>query len=255
MTSTSARSISSARPTPSCAPTLAPVVEEEEVEPEGTHPMPDIPQDHDVPPPQAFPDIMHNVDTDSDDVQVIARTPFGNTLVQHVCCNMSDVEANEAVINKNWYRQVADAEAPRLQPQMGVSSRFHMTRPQWVEQKLRGEADLWSNKKDNGPGQASSSHSSTTSHDEVQYPLHALLRPSLQNLETFLEDEVKEMEQAAAQHLLTMSQSRSTPASDASSQAQERRRQDEEYDQLLAEQEENEEDSDDYWKSYYEQLY
>ena len=35
---------------------------------------------------------------------------------------MNDVEANEAVINKNWFRQVADAEAPRLQSKMGVST-------------------------------------------------------------------------------------------------------------------------------------
>ena len=93
------------------------------------------------------------------------------------------------------------------------------------------------------------------SHDEVQYPLHALLQPSMQNLEAFLEDEKKEMEQAAAQHVLTMSQSRPSPASDTSSQEQERHRQDEEYDKLVEEQEENEEDSEDYWTSYYEQLY
>ena len=76
----------------------------------------------------------------------------------------------------------------------------------------------------------------------------------MQNIEAFLEDEMKEMEHAAAQHLLTMSQSRPSPASDSSSSDQERRRQDEEHDQLMKEQEENEED-DDYWKSYYEQLY
>ena len=64
---------------------------------------------------------------------------------------MNDVEANEAVINKNWFRQVADAEAPRLQTKMGVSTRLHMTRPQWVEQRIQSEAALWSNKKDDGP--------------------------------------------------------------------------------------------------------
>ena len=89
-----------------------------------------------------------------------------------------------------------------------------------MTQKLQSEAALWSNKKDNGPGQASSSHSSTTS-DEVQYPLHAMLQPSMQNLEAFLDDEVKEMELAAAQHLLTMSQSKPSPASDSSSHDQE----------------------------------
>ena len=74
-----------------------------------------------------------------------------------------------------------------------------MTIPQSASQKLQGEAALWSDKKDNGPGQACSSHSSTTSHDEPQYPLHAVLQPTMQNLEAFLEDEKKEMEKAAAQ--------------------------------------------------------
>ena len=98
------------------------------------------------------------------------------------------------MINKNWFRQVADAEVSRLPSKMPVSSRLDMTMPQWVAQKLQGEAALWSNKRDNGPGQASSSHSSTTSHDEVQHPLHAVLQPSMQNIEAFLEDEAKEME-------------------------------------------------------------
>ena len=128
-----------------------------------------------------------------------------------------------------------------------------MTRPQWVEQKLQSEAALWSNKKDNGPGPTSSSHSSTTSHDEVQHPLHALLQPSMQHIEAFLDDEVKEMEQAAAQHLLTTSQSRPSPASDSSSHDKELQRLDEEHDQLEEEQEEDEDE--DYWKSYYEQIY
>ena len=94
------------------------MAEEEEVEPEETHPMPAIPQSHEVPPPQAFPYITRNLDPDSDDVQVIARTPFGSTLVQQVCHGMSDMEAHEAVISKNWYRQVADAEASRLPSKM-----------------------------------------------------------------------------------------------------------------------------------------
>ena len=58
MLSTSARSISSARPTPSCAPALTPVAEEE-TEPEVTHLTSAIPQSQDVPPPQAFPYITH----------------------------------------------------------------------------------------------------------------------------------------------------------------------------------------------------
>ena len=146
--STSAQSISSARPTPSCAPTLAPVAEEE-TEPEVTQLTATIPQSDEVPTPQAFPYVTHTVDSDRDDVEVIARTPFGNTLVQHVCRDMNDVEANEAVMNKHWFRQVADAEAPRLQTKMGVSTRLHMTRPQWVEQRLQqSEAALWSDKRD-----------------------------------------------------------------------------------------------------------
>ena len=193
MSSISARSISSARPTPSSAPALA-TVAEEETEPEVTHLTSAIPQSQDVPTPQAFPYITHTVDSDRDDVQEIARTPFGSTLVQHVCRNMNDVEANEAVINKNWFRQVADAEAPRLQSEMGVSTRLHMTRPQWVTQKLQSEAALWSNKKDDGPGHASSSHSSPP--DEDQLPLHAMLQPSIEHIEAFLADEAQEMELA-----------------------------------------------------------
>ena len=103
------------------------------------------------------------------------------------------------MINKNWFRQVADAEAPSLQSEMGVTTRLHMTRPQWVTQKLRSEAALWSDKKDNGPGQASSSRSSQL--DEDLLPLHALLKPSIESVEAFLADEAKEMELAAAQHL------------------------------------------------------
>ena len=189
VSSTSARSISSARPTPSCAPTLAPVAEEE-TEPEVTQLTAVIPQSEDVPPPQAFPYVTHTVDSDRDDVQEIARTPFGGTLVQHVCRNMNDVEANEAVMNKHWFRQVADAEAPRLQTKMGVSTRLHMTRPQWVEQRLQqSEAALWSDKKDNGPDPASSSHGLPP--DEVQLPLHAMLQPSIEHIETFLADEAR----------------------------------------------------------------
>ena len=190
--STSAQSISSARPTPSCAPTLAPVTEEE-TEPEVTQLTAAIPQSEDVPPPQAFPYVTHTVDSDRDDVKVIARTPFGNALVQHVCRDVNDVEANEAVMNRHWFRQVADAEAPRFQTKMGVSTRLHMTRPQWVEQRLQqSEAALWSDKKDNGPDLASSSHGLPP--DEVQLPLHAMLQPSIEHLETFLADEAKETE-------------------------------------------------------------
>ena len=81
------------RPTPSCAPTLA-TMAEQETEPEVTQLTSVIPQGEDVPVPQAFPYVTHTIDSDRDDVKVIARTPFGNTLVQHVCRNMNDVEAN-----------------------------------------------------------------------------------------------------------------------------------------------------------------
>ena len=251
---TSARDTSSARPTPSCAPTLAPVVEDAETEPEVTHLTSVIPQSHEVPPPQAFPYITHNLDSDGDDVQEIARMRFGNTLVQHVCRDMSDVEANEAVINKNWFRQVADAEAPRLQTKMGVSTRLHMTRPQWVQQHLQSEADLGSNKQVVVPGQASSSHSSTP--DADQLPLHALLQPSIESIEEFLADEAKEMELLAAHHLLTMSQSQPSPENISTSDEEERQRQEEEYARMVEEQQIIEEDAEeDYWKSYNEQIY
>ena len=250
--STSARSLSSSRPTPSSAPTLA-TVTEEETEPEVTHLSSAIPQSQDVPTPQAFPYVTHTIDSDRDDAKVIARTPFGSTLVQRVCRNMSDVEANEAVMNKNWYRQVADAEAPRLYPEFGVTSRLHMTRPHWVQERLRqSEAALWSGKQDNGPESSSSSHGLPP--DEPQLPLHALLQPSMESIEEFLSDEAKEMELIAQQHLLTLTQNKPSSASETSSQEQKRLRQEEEYEQTLAEQEANDEDED-YWKSYNEQLY
>ena len=69
------------RPTPSCAPTLATVVEQN-TEPEVTLPTSAIPQSEEVPVPQAFPYITHTVPSDSDDGQVVARTHFGSTLVQ-----------------------------------------------------------------------------------------------------------------------------------------------------------------------------
>ena len=147
--STLAQSMPTTRPTPSCAPTLATVAEQES-EPEVTPPTAAIPQSEEVPVPQAFPYITHTVDSDRDDAKVIARTPFGSTLVQHVLRNMNDVEANEAVVNKSWFRELADAEASRFSSKMkqrGVSTRVHMTRPQWVQQRLeQGEAARWSGK-------------------------------------------------------------------------------------------------------------
>ena len=185
----------STRPTPSCAPTLA-TETEQETEPEVTSLTSAIPQSEEVPVPQAFPYITHTVDSDRDDVQVIARTPFGSTLVQHVCRKMNDVEANEAVVNKTWFRQVADAEAPHFSSKMqkqGVSTRLHMTRPQWVQERIQqGEAALWSGKQDNVTDSGSSSHALPP--DEVQLPLHAVLQPSMEQLSDFLADEKKEME-------------------------------------------------------------
>ena len=189
---------------------------------------------------------------------MIARTPFGNTLVQHVCRDVNDVEAHEAVMNKSWFRTLADAEAPRFSSKMkeqGVSTRVHMTRPQWVQQRLhQGEAALWSGKQDNGPDSSSSSHALPP--DEVQLPLHAMLQPSMEQLEHFLADEKKEMELLAAQHLLAMSQNEPSKESETSSQEEERLRQELEYEQALQDREAEEEDQDeDYWKQYYEQLY
>ena len=79
---------------------------------------------------------------------------LGNTLVQHVCRNMSDTESHEAVMNKSWYRQVADQEATHLQQKMSPSRRLSMTIPAWASKKLQGEAALWSTRRDNGTGQA-----------------------------------------------------------------------------------------------------
>ena len=255
--STSAQRMSSARPTPSCAPTLA-TVAEQETEPEVTPFTSAIPQSEDVPVPQAFPYVTHTVDSDKEDVKVIARTSFGNTLVQHVCRNMNDVEANEAVMGKHWFRQVADAEAPRFSSKMkeqGVSTRLHMTRPQWVQERLQqGEAALWSGKQDNVPDSGSSSHALPP--DEVQLPLHATLQPSLEPIEDFLADQAKEMELIAMQNLLTMSQNKPSTESETSSQEEERVRLELEYEQALQDREAEEEDQDeDYWKQYYEQLY
>ena len=203
--STSAQSMPSTRPTPSCAPTMVPMAAQSS-EPEVTACTSAIPQSEDVPVPQAFPYVTHTIDSDRDDVKVIARTPFGNTLVQHVCRDMNDVEANEAVVNKQWFRTVADAEAPRSLSKMkqGVSTRLHMTRPQWVQERLRGEeAALWSGNQNVGSHPMSSSHALPP--EEVQLPLHAMLQPSIEQLEDFLADEAKEMEFLAAQHLLNKS--------------------------------------------------
>ena len=136
----------------------------------------------------------------------------------------------------------------------GVSTRLHMTRPQWVEERLRGgEAALWSGNQDTGPHPMSSSHALPP--EEVQLPLHATLQPSIEQLEHFLADEKQEMEFLAAQHLQTMSQNHPSTESETSSQEEERIRLELEYEQALQDREAEEEDQDeDYWKQYYEQL-
>ena len=195
--------------------------------------------------------VTQTIPSDSDDVKVIARTPFGNTLVQHVCQDMNDVEANEAVVNKQRFRTLAEAEAPRSSSKMkqGVSTRLHMTRPQWVEERLRG-----------GEAALGSGHPMSSSHalppEEVQLPLHATLQPSLEHLDAFLADDKREKESLAAQHTRTVSQKYPSSESETSSQEQERLREEADYDQALKDQEANEEDQDDdYWKQYWEQLY
>ena len=55
------------------------------------------------------------------------------------------------------------------------------------------------------PGPASSSFSSTPTEEEVKYPLHEMIAPSLERIEAFLSDEKKEKEQASAKNVLTMS--------------------------------------------------
>ena len=139
--------------------------------------------------------------------------------------------------------------------EQGVSTRLHMTRPQWVQQRIQqGEAARWSGKQDSVTDSGSSSHALPP--DEVQLPLHALLQPSMEQLEHFLADEAKEMEILAAQHLLTMSQNKpSSPESETSSQEEERLRQEQEEEQARKDREAEEEDQDeDYWKQYWEQI-
>ena len=147
--STSGQSISSGRPAPSVAPMLSPVAEDQ-IEPEDTHPTPALQQRSDVPSQQAYPYVTHTVESESEDDKVIAQSSFGNTLIQHVCRNMSDKEANEAVMNKSWFRQVSELDAPRLQQRMGSSRPLSMTIPAWASKKQQGEAALWSSRKCQG---------------------------------------------------------------------------------------------------------
>ena len=181
--STSAQSMASARPTPSRAPTMATVTEQKS-EPEVTTVTSAIPQSDEVPVPQAFPYITQTIPSDDEETKVIASTSFGSTLVQHVCRNMNDVEANDAVVNKTWFRTLADVEAPRFSSKMkeqGVSTRVHMTRPQWVQHRIQeGEAARWSGSQQQPSGSGSSSH--VLPSDEVQLPLHEVLQPSMESV-------------------------------------------------------------------------
>ena len=254
--STSAQSMASTRPTPSRAPTSATVTEQKS-EPEVTTVTSAIPQSDEVPVPQAFPYITQTILSDEEEVQVSASQSFGSTLVQHVCRDMNDVEANDAVVNKTWFRTLAEVEAPRFSSKMkeqGVSTRVHMTRPQWVQHRIQeGEAARWSGSQQNQSDSGSSSHALPP--DEVQLPLHAVLQPSMESIEEFLADEAKAKELKAFQELLSMSQQESDKESETSSQEEERLRQEQEYEQALQDRQAEEEDQDeDYWKQYNEQL-
>ena len=217
--STSGQCLSSARPAPSVAPMLS-TVAEDQVEPEDTHPTPAMQQRSDVPSQQAFPYVTHTVESESEDDKVIAQTNFGNTLVQHVCRNMNDKEAHEAVMNKTWFRKVSEHDAPPLQQRMGSSRPLSMTIPAWASKKQQGEAALWSRNQDIGTGPASSSFSSTPTEEEVKYPLHEIIAPSMEHIEAFLADEKKEKEQASAKSVLTMSRHMPSPDSASSSSDQ-----------------------------------
>ena len=172
--STSAQCLSSGRPAPSVAPMLS-TVAEDQIEPEDSHPTPAMQQRSDVPSQQAYPYVTHTVESESEDDTVGAQPSFGNTLVQHICRNMTDKEAHEAVMNKTWFRKVSEHDAPRLQQRIGSSRPLAMTIPAWASKKQQGEAALWSCKKDNGTGPESSSFSSTPTEQEVKHPLHEIL--------------------------------------------------------------------------------
>ena len=137
--STSGQCLSSARPAPSIAPRLS-TVAEDQIEPEDTHPTPAMQQRSDVPSQQAYPYVTHTVESESEVDTVIARSSFGNTLVQHVCRHMNDKEAHEAVMNKTWFRKVSEFDAPRLQQRIGSSRPLSMTLPAWVSKKQQSEA-------------------------------------------------------------------------------------------------------------------
>ena len=233
---------------------LSPVAEEQ-IEPEDTHPTPAMQQRSDVPSQQAFPYVTHTVESESEEDTVIASTPFGNTLVQHVCRNVSDTEANEAVMNKNpgsgrWLI----LKATRLQQtRWDLPARLSMTRPAWASKKVQGEATFWSARKDNGSGQASSSFSSTPTEEEVQVSfarrcsslpcktsrLSWLMRRRRRNV--FLPRTSSRCQGTCLRQIAThLLRNRAL-----------RKKDDEEYARLVEERKADEEDFEDYWETRY----
>ena len=174
------------------------MTEDEPVEPGATHPTPAV-QQSGMPLQQAYPYITHRLDSDEDDDGTGSATPtFSNTLVQHVCRNLNDTQAHEAVINKTWFQKLTEhdtqcrqqnmvppPDASRVPRHLQSARTLSMTLPAWTSKKIHGEAALWSQRKDNGTGQASSSHSSTPAEEEFQYPLHKVIALSLERIEFF----------------------------------------------------------------------
>ena len=104
--------------------------------------------------------------------------------------------------------------------------------------------------------------------EEVKYPLHEMIAPSLEHIEAFLADEKKEKEQASARDVHTMSWPTPSPESDSSSSTQlrpspaelareqaQRKKDEEEYARLVAERKADEEGFEGYWESRYAYLY
>ena len=140
------------------------------------------------------------------------------------------------VFSRGWVRHVA----------------LSMTIPAWASKKLQGEAALWSHKKDIGTGPASSSVSSTPTEEEVKYPLHEIIAPSMECIEAFFADAKKEKEQASVKSVLTMSRHMPSPDSTSSSSDQAlRKHDDEEYARLVADRKADEEHFEGYWESRY----
>ena len=252
------------------------MAEDEPVEPEDTHPTPAMQQRSGVPLQQAYPYITHRLDSDDEDDSGSASPTFSNTLVQHVCRNLNDTQAHEAVINKTWFQKLTEhdtqcrqqkmvppPDASRLPQHLQSARTLSRTLPAWTSKKIHGEAALWSHRKDIGTGQASSSHSSTSAEEVFKYPLHEMIAPSMERIETFLAEEQKEPEKTSRSSL-TMSWTMPSPDSTSSSSTQlgpspaelarleaQRKKDDEEFQRLLEDRKANEEDWDDSWQARY----